>query len=113
MDKKPQVFSDITPDMIQDWKAKYGQEALSELAIPLGDEESESVARFVMRVPDRNTATAMSQIKDEVKATNMLLENTVCGGDMEYIDKYAYVWAEVVRHASSMVEAKGSTLKKL
>ncbi|MCZ2393416.1 MAG: hypothetical protein LC105_06150 [Chitinophagales bacterium] len=111
MENKPQTFREITPDQIRDWKAKFGEYALEEIAIPLnqyGDEEitEEDIvfARFVVCTPNRNVILAATKHSANIeKANQILIENCVLGGDMQTIEQYGAVYTKIIEWAEKRI----------
>lgn len=123
-DNRPQRFSDITEDMIRDWKAKYGEYALEELTVPLNADSSKPLeeqedlvyARFIMAKPNRHTIMAISSNANNIaKSNEILLANCVLGGDMAAINQYGVVFGEMVKWGrEKMAEGAGfGVVKKI
>lgn len=108
--EKPQTFADITPQHIQDWKAKRGSYALSVCSVDV----SEGVtAKFVLAAPDQKTFIAISENKNPADANRILLANCVLGGDLDFLEKDGQVFATVLSDCAGLLKRKPSTLKKL
>lgn len=107
---KPQRFSDITEEMKRDWKAKHGKYALRELSIPIDyDEEKKPTvfANYIVALPNRNVIMACAACDSETtegqkKAAHILIENCVLGGDMEALEQYFSVFANISQYLSEM-----------
>lgn len=114
MEQKPKRYSDISPDMIRDWKAKHGEFALEELRVEL-DPETGADARFVLKVPSRVELMAYEANSDDrIKVNKMLVENSVLGGDMEALEQYGSVFARVLEWgANQIADFKPAETKKL
>lgn len=121
---KPQSFAEITEDMIQEWKAKYGEYALEELSVPLNadmsrplaEQEGVAYARFIMKSPDRKTVLVAKNYalkEDYDKCNQLLVENCVLGGDLKTIDQYGFVYLAVVTWGSKQMREFGSPGKKI
>lgn len=119
INNKPQRYSEISEDMIRDWKAKYGDHSLEELSVLLNegveDENAEIYARFVVKVPSRHEMEVMeANSKDSAKVNKILVENCVLGGDLDAIDKYGFVYAKILEWgAQKMSSYKPLVTKKL
>lgn len=113
MGEKPQSFKEITPEMIRDWKAKYGEYALEEVSIPInqvtkGQKQIDPLvcARFVVRTPAKNEINAVAAYDGKPdKQNELLIENCVLGGDMKMIDQYGIVYAKLVQWGSDKIDA--------
>lgn len=115
MQQKPQRYADITPEMIQDWKAKHGQYSLSEVAIDIAEVDGKNVqAKFIIAIPNQETFYAINDNNnDAAKANKLIIGNCVLGGDMDYIDKDAQVYAAVLNNCAALLREKPSVVKKL
>lgn len=100
-------FDAITPDHIQNWKAKYG-DVLSEVNI--GD------ARFVVRIPSRRAVDLVAQLehkKDIVGMNNTMINNCVLGGDMESMENDGSIYTDLLTQIGKLIERKKVSVKKL
>lgn len=100
-------FSAITPDDIQDWKARYGDN-LSEVEI--------SNFRFVVKKPSRSVLDLMAQHgkKQDVVAVNKaLVSNCVLGGDIDEMENDGGVYATMLEELTKLMEKKKAVVKKL
>jgi len=109
-----QSYNDITPSLIQDWKAKFGPNSLREVTVDLPDEGLEY--RFVLRKPGRGVmeAVATAGAKNDIAGSNkILIANCVLGGDMAAIENDAAVYLQVLDEIRQLVGKTESTVKKL
>jgi hypothetical protein len=89
MIQKPQSSAEVTPEMIQEWKSKYGH--VQKIEIAVGESETE-VAVFFVRKPTVMEMQAVTKIaaskKDggAIRASDMLRNKLVLGGDMKYLN---------------------------
>lgn len=101
-------FSAITPDMIQDWKAKYG-DILSEVTV--GD------AKFIVKLPNRRTIEISEQQssvkKDHIGAMNTLIANCLLGGDLDVMENDGTVFKSLVIELTNLFSIKKAIVKKL
>lgn len=105
-------YTDITPDQIQDWKAKHG-DVISEVAITTASGE---IARFVVKPPNRHVmdAVASHAVKKDVAASNKaMLTNCVLGGDMDMIETDGGAYGALLGELRTLVEVQEVTVKKL
>ena len=119
-------FSAITPEIIQDWKARHGADALSQSTIRLPKEESNSgdkegsegeiAARFILKKPTRwiMDAVASSGLKKDVIASNkVLIANCVLGGDMDLLEQDGGIYSALLRDINKQITFYEGDLKKL
>lgn len=100
-------FDAITPDNIQDWKAKYG-DVLKEVTI--------GQSKFVIKQPTRRVMDLMAQHgtnKDIVAANNTLINNCVLGGDMNEMEQDGNIYTSLLEELSHLLEKKKVSVKKL
>lgn len=105
-------YADITPQHIQDWKAKRGAHVLREITVPV-DEDTNTEAKFILAIPDQKTFIAISEQKEETKVNQMLIANTVLGGDMEHLENNAQVYAAVLVECATLLKNKPAQVKKI
>lgn len=117
---KPQKFTDITPEDIADWKSKHLQ--LREIEVFLDDEdlnESSEVAKFIICQPTRNVMNACTKYateKDFPRATRLMINSCVLGGDMQHLsedNKDTRVESKIMEELYKLVEVKKANVKKL
>lgn len=111
---KSQSFSDITPAQIQDWKAKYGADSLSETTVSLPEEGTEY--SFVVKKPNRAVMEAVAKAgsKNDIEGSNkILLANCVLGGDMAAIENDGAVYIKLLDVIRLLLGNAESTVKKL
>lgn len=114
--QKPQHYADITPEMIQAWKAKRGPFSLSELSVTLWttEEGEEVAAKFVLAIPDQKTFLAVNENAENTDKVNQLtISNCVLGGDMQYLEQDAQVYAAVLLECGKLFKKKPASIKKL
>ncbi|WP_435135716.1 hypothetical protein [Formosa sp. A9] len=112
MNKEFQKYSDITPEMNQEWEAKYGKTRLIDLEVQISDTET---FNFVLRKPDRPVLEAIGRHaanKDVAAANKTLINNCVLGGDMEALNKDGEVYLEVLEQLNLLKHKAKSTVKK-
>lgn len=122
MTEQIKPYSAITPENIQDWKAKYGLHAIHELTVPLMSEEDLEEgqempeAKFIIRDPDRKVLLASTDaVKkgNEAKANDIYINSCVLGGDIDAIDQYGFVYLRIVQEASNIYKKTQGVLKKI
>lgn len=66
----------VTPEMVKNWKEKYGESNLKLISIPM-DEKGEATLEVVAKVPDRRTLSEFEKWseKDPDKAKSILITN--------------------------------------
>lgn len=120
MDKVFQKFSEITKAQITDWKKTKGK--LKQIDIPLDDADfngTGAVASFVICPPTRNILSAIAhygQEKNIDKVNELLIQNCVLGGDMEYLDEQkgdTAVFLSVLDEVGKLMEKKRVISKTL
>ena len=117
------LVAQVTPDIIQEWKAKYGAFSLSQADIVLdrqkGEEGAEDLVhttQFILKVPSRSTMDAVAQKGKEGKITEcnkLLIANSVLAGDMELLDQNGNVYTAVLNEIRKLVQQSEVTTKKL
>lgn len=100
-------FAAITPEHIQDWKAKYG-DVLSE--ITSGD------AKFVVKKPNRRVIELIGQFEqknDFIAISKTLISNCVLGGDMDEMEADGTIYNGIMKELHKLFEVQKTSLKKL
>jgi len=120
-----QKYSDITPEKIQDWKAKYGMDALQELTVVVKSDKknvedkevvSQQLAKYIVRTPTRTVLDVVGQHgidKDVAKSNKALIANCVLGGDMDVLEQDGGVYAAVLKQIQNLITTKEVSIKKL
>lgn len=106
MDK--QTFADITAEQIQDWKAKHGENSLSQATVTTEDGEY----NFILRKPGRNVLEAVAKDKTD-SGNKIMLANCVLGGDTYAIEQDAAVYVAVVEQIGVLFKSAKVSVKKL
>lgn len=111
MEQQAQRYADITADMIQGWKAKYGVDALMEYGVKVSDTRT---AKFVLKEPSQNVVVAIGDKKnDETAANKILIANCILGGDMGDLENSASVYLTMLEQCNKLMNRKPVTVKKL
>lgn len=113
MDQQIKQYSEITPDHIRDWKARYGTDSLSEVSINLGEGKA---AKFIIRKPNRSVMDAVAQhgiTKNVTAANKVMINSCVLGGDMESLERDGGVYTALLKEIESTLERYDSEVKKL
>jgi len=100
-------FSEITPEHIQNWKARYGN-VLSEVTV--------GSAQFIVRIPSRRTIDLMAQYgrKNElVAANNTLISNCVLGGDLDEMEQDGSIYTGLLEQLTKVLSKKEASIKKI
>jgi len=108
---QPRSYSDITPEMIQDWKLKYGE--LQQIDVEL---EEGKTASFIARRPNRSVMDAIGEygVKKQVaEANKVLIANCVLGGDMDLMENDGSVYTALLEQLERLVTRKRASVKKL
>ena len=120
-----QTFSDITPEMIQDWKAKHGEDSLCQIEVVVEKTENpidqdkpvqEKLARYIAKTPTRTVMDLVGQHgvnKDVVKGNKVLTANCILGGDMAILESNGGVYTAVLGELRKLVTTKEVRVKKL
>jgi hypothetical protein len=117
---KPQKFTDITPEDIAEWKEKHLQ--LREVEVFLSDDDladDSATAKFVICQPTRSVMNACAKYsteKDFARATRLMINSCVLGGDMQHIsedNKDTRVESKIMEELYKLVEVKKANVKKL
>jgi hypothetical protein len=127
--KEFKTFADITPEDIQDMKARHGAEELSLVSIkpqPLmvkdGDGKETAApgdgkeAKFIIKTPGRTVLDVVGQYglaKNVVASNKALISNCVLGGDMDVMEKDGGVYSALLAEINKLVKKKEVTVKKL
>lgn len=116
-EKKYQEFKDITPAQIAEWK--NGHKSLTEVSIPVDDDNPNLTAKFIICEPTRaviNASAKYSADKDYERANKLMINSCVLGGDMKFLDKEAgeyKVELKLLEQIGSLMEIKQVSVKKL
>ncbi|MNS03121.1 hypothetical protein D3C72_344490 [compost metagenome] len=108
----PRKFSEVTPSMIQDWKAKHNLTSLEQIDI-INDGVTYS---FIIKKPSRTAVDLMAQkgIDREVVETNkILIANTVLGGDLDAMEADGGIYQALLQKLTLKVKDYQATVKKL
>ncbi|MCI2229584.1 hypothetical protein MC378_10430 [Polaribacter sp. MSW13] len=120
MEKVYTKFSEITKTQISDWKKTKGK--LKQIDIPLDDNDfdgKDKTASFVICPPTRNILSAISHYgadKNIDKVNDLLIQNCVLGGDMQYLDEATgdtAVFLSVLDEVGKLMEKKRVISKNL
>lgn len=117
-----QVFKQITPDMISEWK--QNKKKVSQVSIPLTEDDVSGngpTANYIICQPDRNVldvCARASQEKNFKKANSVMINSCVLGGDMNYVktdspDYLLDVELALLDEIGKLIESKKATVKKL
>lgn len=104
-------YIDITPDQIQDLKAKHGEIAEVEIKGDAGQ-----CARFIIKTPTRTVLDLVGQhgVKNDVFASNkVIISNCVLGGDMDMMEADGGVYAALLTEINRLIKTKEVKVKKL
>lgn len=118
-ENRPQRFADITPEMIQDWKAKYGEKSLRQIDVPdeEGEDEQETIlGSFVVRTPSRSAYDSImekQQKSDYVGVVKALVTNCVLGGDLEAMEQDSRLYSCLGEELSKLLQSRKAVVKKL
>lgn len=115
---------EITPELVQSLKAKYGSHNLHLVEVVLeksgneddADGEKERTAEYIVRTPTRAVMDAIGEhgIKKEVtKANKVLLSNCVLAGNMDLLESDGTVYAALLGELSKLQVRKQVRIKKL
>lgn len=105
-------FRDITPEILQDWKARHG-DRLQHITVETADGLT---AQFVVRPPSRSVVDLVGQhgqSKRIVEANKVLTANCILGGDMELLEADGAVYAAIIEHIGAMMKKRAVSVKKL
>ncbi|MBD3748510.1 MAG: hypothetical protein IE931_03345 [Sphingobacteriales bacterium] len=106
-----QTYSEITPALITDWKAKYGEKSLSLATVKNADGDE---FKFVLKKPNRSTLEAIAKAKDDSERINkLLLSNCVLGGDTYIFEQDGSVYLEVLTQIGKLSGKAETEVKKL
>jgi hypothetical protein len=126
--ERPQTYAEITPDIIQDWKAQTGYDELTVVNIktkpappvPDGEPQPEKdlakYARYVVIPPTRSVMDALGQhsINKNVAASNkLLIANCILGGDMAILEQDGTVYGLVLDAINKLGRDKVVELKNI
>jgi len=101
----------VTPELIQDSKAKYSEKRIRLIEVKSGDGD---VYQFLLRKPNRNVIEAVTRTKDNVTETNkILIANCVLAGDDEAFENDCDVFGEVMKQLGVFMKGATSAIKKL
>lgn len=101
----------ITTTQLNQWKAKHG--AVSQVKVPLNDEETEYVyCYFKKPTLDIIGAAAKFAETDPVKSGNILFESCYLGGDAE-VKEIDECRMSAMQALSSMFKVRASEIKNL
>lgn len=116
-------FSEITPEMIQDWKAQKGADSLSQVDIKYcakknedGEDVKTKTASFIICTPTRTVMDVIAQhglAKDVAKANKALISNCVLGGDMDAIEQDGGVYTSLLTKLNIKTTDYEASIKKL
>jgi hypothetical protein len=114
-----------TPDQIQAWKAKYGEDLIREIEVVIAESEfdekgaltkPEEWGQYIVRIPGRTEVEVMAQHmvnKDITKHNAVLVSNCVLHGDMDLLNRDARVFSGVVSELGKLVAVRKTRVKKL
>jgi hypothetical protein len=101
----------VTPELIQDCKAKYSEKRLRLIEVKSADG---SAYEFLLRKPNKNVIDACSRLKGDVAGTNkILIANCVLGGDNDAFENDGDVYGEVMKQLGGFMKGATSSIKKL
>jgi hypothetical protein len=106
-------FENVTPEMIDAWKAKYGKHSLTQITV-IGDQGE--TYEFILREPGRTTLDATASFgskKDYAGANKVLISNCVLAGDKDAIDNIGSVYTAVLDEIGKLQKQKQVEVKKL
>lgn len=105
-------YDEILPSDVQDWKAKYGANSLTEATITTQDGEY----KFILRKPGRAVLEAVASIGDKEPssaANKILIANCVLGGDTYVFEHDGAVYLAVLEQVSKLMSNAKAAVKKL
>ncbi len=106
-----QTFADITAEQIQDWKAKYGKNSLSQVTVTTEDGD---VHHFILRKPGRNPIHAAQKTGVSIEAANkIMLANCLLAGDEKLFDQDVSIYAAVIDEIGKLVKSAKVSVKKI
>lgn len=118
---KPQPFSSITPEQVEDWKKTKGDKIFA-LEVPLDDKEPEGdQAAFYVMKPSVAQMEAILEIgadkkKGEMEAARSLRATLILGGDMHYLEPdyaEADIFLAVITKIGELISEKKAKLRKV
>lgn len=123
--QSPRTFAEITPDMINAWKAQYGNNSLYAVEIEIAEVEKDNdgktikepvVVNFIIRVPSRTIIEVVGEHGKDgklIEGNKTLIKNCVIGGDMDAIEQYGSVYTRLIAEISKLMTVRKSIVKKL
>lgn len=112
------AYADVTPEMIQDWKAKYGdaEGSIYDISIPLTSEEGGPEVGFFLCVPSRTVVDRVAELghKGQVlEANKVMIANCVLGGDIDVLERDGNIYEAVLQEIQKLRKQRVSSVKKL
>lgn len=102
-----------TKEQIKDWKAKYGENSLTQVTIKGDDGASYD---YIIRRPARREMNAMGNHatkNDPSKVNDVLIKNCVLHGDTDVFDQDGSIYLTLVNKITQMMSVRESEVKKL
>ena len=117
-------FSEITPEMIQQWKANYGdikQIVISRInRVPGNDGKVEEVrsvyAQFVVCKPSRTVMDLLGKYQTSqnvIEANKTIISNCVLGGDLDLLEKDGFLYTEVLDRLRNLADELEAEIKNI
>tara|TARA_Y100001963_G_C6465629_1_gene302174 strand:- start:51 stop:383 length:333 start_codon:yes stop_codon:yes gene_type:complete len=106
-----QNFKDVTPEVINQLKAKHGKSLTQATVIVEGEEYN-----YILKKPNRNVMEAIGKPaaeNDIAKVNKIFIANCVVAGDMSALEDDGAVYAEVLKLITELTSKVESSLKKL
>lgn len=111
--KRLPSVSEITDDMIQEWKAKYGENMLTKIEI---EDDEGRMYPFIVRAHDRSTTDAVVRhgaAKDYTAANKVVLSNLILAGDVEAIQRDGELYKTLLHEIQKTARVFTAKSKKL
>jgi hypothetical protein len=106
-------YSEVTPDLIQEWKAKYGASNIFEAAVESTDGENHN---YIIRTPSRTVMDATAELgskKDYKGANKVLISNCVLAGDDQALENDGGIYGALLEELAKLQRKKTVAVKKL
>lgn len=119
--KKP-AFAEVTPEMIQGWKAKHGDAdgCIHQVEVPVRDAEKEGEdvpkAGFYLCVPSRTVVDRVAELglkKEVLEANRLMIANCVLAGDMDILERDGNIYEAVLTEIQQLRKYRVASVKKL
>lgn len=106
-------YNEVTPDDIRDWKAKYGEDNISQIIIKTADDKT---ADFIVRKPSRPVVDAVAKhnaAKDTTAAAKSMINNCILAGDIEKMEQDGGIYSSLLVRLTEQIKSYDTEVKKL